>query len=307
MPEPAVHDEVRGHPLTEITDPSPTTDLTVVIGSTGTASPEACLAALEPQRDGAQVIVCEPAPSPPELRQRFRWAEWVLLEGALVPQLWTEGIRRSRGDVVALTISPMIPADDWLPSVRAAHRTRYVVAGAIEPGSDLRAADWAEYFARYSPDMLPFAPRENPDLPGDNASYDRRLLEDVADTWADGFWEPVVHRAMAARGASLWHSPSMVVRLGRSGGVRPFVRQRLHHGRAHGRQRGALFGRGRNAIGVLASPIVPLLLTARMLRTVQGRRRHRMAAIRALPLLLVFNVAWALGEARGHLDALRGG
>lgn len=280
-------------------------DLSVVVGATGSADVEACLAALEGQRDGAQVIVCEPAPSPEALRERFPWAEWTVGDGELVPTLWTRGIERSRGRIVALTISPMVPAEDWLQAIRAAHVTHDVVAGAIEPGRGLRTSDWAEYFCRYSPDMLPFESREHVDLPGDNASYKRHLLEDVRDEYRDGFWEPVVHRRLADRGVGLLHAPELVVRQGRSGGVRAFASQRLHHGRAHGRQRGARFSRGRNAVGVLASPVVPPLLTLRVLRQVFGRGRHRLAALRALPLIVLFNVAWAVGEARGHADALR--
>ena len=52
-----------------------------------------------------------------------------------------------------------------------------VVAGAIEPGEGLRIVDWAEYFCRYARDMLPFARRENPEIPGDNCAYRRELLE----------------------------------------------------------------------------------------------------------------------------------
>jgi len=50
---------------------------------------------------------------------------------------------------------------------------------------------------------------------------------------------------------------------------------------------------------------VPFLLTARILRDVARRGRARLRAVIAVPLILVFNAAWALGEARGHLDALR--
>jgi len=36
------------------------------------------------------------------------------------------------------------------------------------------------------------------------------------------------------------------------------------------------------------------------------KRRHRARVLLALPLVLVFNAAWAAGEALGHVDALRG-
>jgi hypothetical protein len=280
--------------------------LSIVIGSNGAdASVESCLAALAPQVDGAEVIVCEPEASPAELRERFPFARFLERRGALVPTLWRDGIDESRGRIVALTISPMQPAPDWVETIRAELERADVVAGAIDPGEGLRLADWAEYFCRYARDMLPFPPHECVDLPGDNAAYKRELLERTRPLYRDGFWEPDVHRALHAQGAALRHAPELVVRQGRSAGAAAFARQRVHHGRAHGRQRGVRFGPGRNLLGVLGAPLVPPLLTFRVLRETQRRRRLRGRAIAALPLILFFDAAWAAGEALGHLDALR--
>jgi hypothetical protein len=281
--------------------------LSIVVGSNGApASVEACLAALEPQVDGAEVLVCEPEASPAAVRERFPFARFLERRGAVVPALWRDGIDASSGRIVALTISPMEPAPDWVETIREELERVDVVAGAIDPGEELRLSDWAEYFCRYARDMLPFAARASADLPGDNAAYRREALEQTRALYRDGFWEPDVHRALAAEGASLRHSPALVVRQGRSAGARAFARQRLRHGRAHGRQRGARFSRARNLAGVAGAPLVPPLLTARVLRETQRRRRLRARALAALPLILAFDAAWAAGEALGHVDALRG-
>ena len=57
---------------------------------------------------------------------------------------------------------------------------------------------------------------------------------------------------------------------------------------------------------MLGAPLVPPLLTLRMMRQVFARGRHRTRAVLALPLIVLFNLAWALGEARGHLELVRG-
>ena len=287
-------------------EPRSTPTLSIVVGSNG--APEAlegCLAALAPQVDGSEVIVCEPAPSPPELRERFPFARFHVRAGALVPALWRDGIDASTGEVVALTISPMRPAPDWVETIRRLAGDAEAVAGAIDPAPGLRLADWAEYFCRYARDMLPFEGHECIDLPGDNAAYTRAALEQTRPLYRDGFWEPDVNRRLSADGARLWHAPELVVRQGRSAGAAAFTRQRLQHGRAHGRQRGARFGRARNLAGVVGAPLVPALMTLRVLRETQLRRRFRSRALAALPLVVWFNAAWAAGEARGHLDALR--
>lgn len=249
-------------------------------------SVEACLEALAGQVDGAEVIVQDRA-------------------GALVPELWRDGIDTSSGAIVALTISPMRPAPDWVARIRARLADDEVVAGAIEPGEGLRVVDWAEYFCRYSRDMLPFARRENPEIPGDNCAYRRELLERTREVWRAGFWEPEVNRALHADGVRLWHDPGVVVYQGRSAGFGAFFRQRFVHGREYGRQRGARFGGGRNAAGVLLAAAVPFLLVARTARDVLSRRRLRLRFLRALPALLAFDAAWAAGEAMGHWDRLR--
>lgn len=281
--------------------------VSVVIGSNAPAEAlESCLAALEPQRDGVDVLVYESRPSPPALRERFPWARFEERPGALVPELWRDGIDESGGEIVALTIAPMVPAPNWLTTIRDQHRRYDAVGGAIDPGKRLRLVDWAEYFCRYARDMRPFAGHDCLDLPGDNAAYKRELLERTRELYRDGFWEPEVNRRLHEENVVLWHAPELVVEQGRSAGWAAFVQQRLKHGRAFGRQRGTRFGTARNIVGVLASPLVPFVMAVRVLREVGSRRRNRFRALAALPLMLTFNVAWAVGEARGQLDILRG-
>lgn len=280
--------------------------VTVVIGSN--APPERlenCLAALEPQRDGVEVRVHEAAASPSELRGRFPWARFVTTPGALVPHHWRDGIDAADGEIVALTISQMIPAPDWIATIRRELASGDVVGGAIEPGEGLRVVDWAEYFCRYSRDMRPFERRETVDLPGDNAAYRRSRLETVRETYRDGFWEPDVHRTLAAHGVALPQTPDLVVEQGRSAGFRAFARQRTEHGRAYGRQRGVRFSTLRNAVGLVAWPLVPGLMTLRVVQLVLRKRRFRTRLLVALPAVIVLNVVWAVAEARGHLDVLR--
>ena len=283
---------------------SPNPAVSVVIGSNAPHVLEGCLAALEPQRGDTEVLVLEGVPSSHVLRERFPWATFLEVPGALVPELWRDGIDSARGEIVALTIAQMIPAPDWLDAIGRAQEGHDAIGGGIDPGRDLRLVDWAEYFCRYARDMRPFEPHECLDLPGDNAAYKRTQLERVRATYRDGFWEPDVHRELAAAGGSLWHTPDVVVRQGRSTGWRAFAHQRLKHGRAYGNQRGVRFSRSRNSAGVAGAPLVPFLMTYRVLRQVAAKRRFRLRAVAALPLIVFFNTVWAVAEARGHLDVL---
>ena len=68
---------------------------------------------------------------------------------------WRDGIDAASGEIVALTISQMIPAPNWIQALREQQRTFDAVGGAIDPAPGLRLVDWAEYFCRYSRDMRP--------------------------------------------------------------------------------------------------------------------------------------------------------
>ena len=50
---------------------------------------------------------------------------------------------------------------------------------------------------------------------------------------------------------------------------------------------------------VAAAPLVPLVLVARVARRVWPLGRYRRHLLRAVPWLLLFASAWALGEAAG--------
>jgi hypothetical protein len=265
---------------------------------------ERCLDAVAPQLAGAELVVCSAAEQPEALRGRYPAAVWVVRDDALVPVLWRDGIARARGELVALTISPMIPRGDWLEALRAALADADAVGGAIEPAAGLRAADRAECWCRYARDMLPFAAAPSLDLAGDNAGYRRERLLAVEESWREGFWEPEVHKALAARGDRLRHEPSVVVEMGRSAGAAAFLRQRLAHGREFGRTRGGRSGVGANLARIALSVIVPFVLVS---RTVQeaSRRGRRRSLVPVLPHVLLFDAAWAAGEALGHVDALR--
>lgn len=284
---------------------TPAPALSVVIADNGTpGSVDRCLEALQGQLDGVEVIVCEPGNTgAPERAGAV--SRRIEVPGALVPTLWREGIRAASAPSVALTISPMLPAGNWVERLRAARQHADAVGGAIEPAAGLGLVDRAEHLCRYSRDMLPFDEHECLELPGDNAVYDRALLDAVSDSWNDGFWEPDVHRALATQGARLVHDPKVVVHMGRSAGFSSFLRQRWNHGRAHGSQRGAHLSRGANLIRIAASPLVPVVMLLRVARELGRRRKSRLSLFPLLPILASFDIAWALGEARGHMDAIR--
>jgi hypothetical protein len=219
----------------------------------------------------------------------------------LVPELWTRGILRSSGDILALTLASMVPDPNWATVVRGSFDgTLAGVGGAIEPGAGMRSLDWAIHLTRYSGYLLPFRARDVDDLPGDNAAYLRSAIDPVRELWAGGFWETAVDRALRRSGQRLRLIPEMVVRQGRSAGVLAFCRNRFRHGRYHGVE----MGRGRPLparwLRGLSSPAVPIVLLLRIARRAFARGRAR-GFFFGLPYLCLFLPVWAAGEAAGYL------
>ncbi|MDQ3898203.1 MAG: glycosyltransferase [Actinomycetota bacterium] len=223
-----------------------------------------------------------------------------------MPELWAKGLQHATGDLVGLLASTAVPDPDWVARTLELHRHgEAAVGGAIEPGTGLRLVDWAVYFCRYTPYLLPIDEGSLVELPGDNASYRTDILARYRHLWERGFWEPAVHHAMRADGHHLRMSGERVVRHGPGTRAGAFCRQRFNHGRAHGERRWAGRGRAEVVRTVVTAPLVPPLLTMRAARAVFARRRLRARFVVASPFVLWFYCWWAAGELSGRLRAAR--
>lgn len=281
--------------------------LTVVVAHRdGEGDLEPLLARLAPYVDDPRLrlLVAYDSPMPSIFRDDV---DRVTVRGGLTPHLWTAGLRATTTPYAVLTASTLCPREGWVEAALAACTGNHAVVGGVvepahRPGPGL--GGWAVLFCRYTPHLAPVPPGTDP--PGDNAVYRMSGLRRHEDLWADGFWEPFVHRALVADGESLSTSQDLVVEQGPRPGLRAFTRQRFHHGRAHGRDRARARGRAVVALSVLASPAVPVIMTARAARAVWGRGRLRTPFVLALPAVAWCYLAWAAGEALGGLDVLLG-
>lgn len=232
----------------------------------------------------------------------FQWIR--AAPDALIPQLWQIGISASDGEIVALSTTHCLPADDWIDQILEAHRQPHAaIGGAIESAPDAGWVQWAICFCRYSAYMLPFAPQLVSDVAADNASYKRQALENCRETWQHGFWEPAIHAQLRQSGETLLKTPAVVVFHQKSFSFAGFLIQRFHHGQQFGRERAARLGSGRRLIYILFSPLIPALFLIRIARQVVTKRRHLAQFCASLPILLLFLLSWSCGELRGYFQA----
>ena len=263
-----------------------------------------CLGSLASQQDAAtEVLVVGLATFSAEIRVRFPWVHW--LQGSpnmLVPHLWSIGLNSSRGRIVAITTARFVPARDWLKNIYEAHQRLASpgIGGAIDPPRGHSAKGWAIYFLRYSSYLKYTREQIVDEIAGENASYKRDSLATHREVIADGFWEPDFHRLLRAEGKTLSLVPEIRVTQGTAFGVWCFCRQRFQHGQHFGRMR----LRGSSApvriARVLTSPLIPAVLLAKIFGRVVANRRYFGRLSFSLPLLLVFVVAWTLGEVFGY-------
>ena len=263
-----------------------------------------CLDSLATQRDTAtEILVVSGAPLPTEMRVRFPWMRWLESSPSmLVPHLWSIGLNSSRGKIVAITTARFVPARDWLKNICESHRrlASAGIGGIIDAPSGQSPKDWAIYFLRYSAYLNCTREQIVPEIAGDNASYKRDSLVVHREAIAEGFWEPDFHRLLRAEGKTLSFVPAIRVRQGAPFGVRCFCMQRFQHGRHFGRMRLRGSSVPIRIARVVTSPLIPVVLLAKIFRRVMASRMYFGRLLFSLPLLLVFVMAWTLGEIFGY-------
>jgi hypothetical protein len=241
------------------------------------------------------------------VREKFPQVRVLTVPGrVLVPDLWEAGIRQSGAAIVALTTAHFVPQEGWVRGILTAHRKPVAgVGGTITCDPRARLLDWAVYFCRYSPYMLPC--REGPatEIAGDNASYKRAAIEECPEARRNGFWEAHVHAELRRAGHQLWLDPSIGVVYQNSFRFGGFMRQRFVHGMSFARDQSDRLSRSARALRSALWPAIPPRMLIRIARRVFAGRRHRRELVRALSVLTMFLTAWALGEAVGYLRGRR--
>ncbi|MGH9190245.1 MAG: glycosyltransferase [Acidimicrobiales bacterium] len=235
------------------------------------------------------------------------WVRRLAVPGRIVPELWAAGIAMASNELVALTSAGLVVDGGWLAEARRlTERPEVAVGGAIEPGRRLRMVDWALYFCRYSPYMLPLVDADTLDVAADNAVYRADVLADYRHLWYPEFSEPFLHRAMRADGHRLVVRPELRATLEPGAGAGDFSRQRYRHGLSYGQRRSS-GSRPKALVASLSAPVVPALMAARAGRRVWAKGRHRCRFVVAVPLVCWFYACWAAGEAVGRMAVATGG
>ena len=134
-----------------------------------------------------------------------------------------------------------------------------------------------------------------------NVSYKREALQKVKAIWLAMYDEVAVHNALARLGEEHLLRREIVMGIDRGHvGLSYALAERLAWARLYAARRVARISRGRRILLILGTCVLPGLLLVRQVGLAFGRGRHRGALVRCLPILVVMDLVWALGEAIGY-------
>ncbi len=278
--------------------------LTVVVASVnGFPYLGDCLDSLQSTAPWAEVIVADSTDEATRARVREEWPSVRLLmfdEQMTVPELRAAGIAAALAPCAALIEDHCVVRPGWADGIARRHEEGHaVVGGPVHNAVDDRLRDWAAFFCEYSAYLEPGPTGPAPGLVGMNVSYDRSAVAAMADLLAEGRWENWLHARLLERGFELWADPALVIDHAKDFDLREFLSQRYHYSRSYAGMRNPELG-WKRVVYVLASPLLPPLLYARISRNVLRAGGHTGTLVGATPLVLLYLAVWAFGEAIGY-------
>jgi glycosyltransferase involved in cell wall biosynthesis len=289
--------------------PITTPKLSVVIASkVGPPFIDECLASLEQEAKmlDAEIIVvaCGSADYAARIRQQFPWVRVIhRARRGGVPALRRCGVEQATGDIVAIIEEHCLAANNWLHKALASHvRANHgAVGGPVADYAYKRLRDWVVYFCEYSGDLPPASDGEVSQLNGANIAYRRQLLVDHQDLLGEGYWEASLHPALLAAGGKFLSVPDMVVHHRGPFAFGYYLRQRYWFSRAFAGARARTLPTSRRLAYLVAAPLVPAILWARMAWRVWQKRCHVGKFVQCLPLLMPALLVFVAGEWVGYL------
>jgi glycosyltransferase involved in cell wall biosynthesis len=265
-----------------------------------------CLASVYAQENAPpfEVIVvdCRGAENVARLRQKFpnvRFVERAQRES--VPTLRRIGAEHARGVVVAIIEEHCLAKSDWLQTIAASLTTDYAACGGpVFDAGFTRLRDWVTYFVEYNSSLPPWSDGPTTFVNGANCAYRREALIEHLGQLDDGYWEATLNPALLSKGKRFRSVSTMTVRHRGPFDYFYYLRQRYLFSRAFSGARRASLSPSQRAAYLLAAPIVPGLLLARMAARVVGKNCRVGSFLFSVPLIVPALVVYTVGEWMGY-------
>jgi glycosyltransferase involved in cell wall biosynthesis len=293
-----------------------TPKLSVVIASiVGPPFIDDCLGSLEDQARelGAEVIVaaCGTEEYASRISRTFPWVK--VLHSPVretVPELRRRGVDQATGDIVAIIEEHCLADGKWLYNAVRAHSSGdyAAVGGPVADHGYRRLRDWLVYFVEYNGSLPPAPAGEVTFLNGANIAYRRQALVDYHALLGQGYWEASLHPALLVAEMRFLSAPGMAVYHRGPFNLGYYLKQRYWFSRAFAGARAKEMPPSRRLAYLLAAPLLPGVLLARMALRVWSKRCRVGRFVLTLPLFVPALAALVAGEwvgyAAGPGDAL---
>ncbi len=240
------------------------------------------------------------------IRQRFPEVQLMACRReASLPEMRAQALEAARGKYVLVTEDHCVPPLSWLGDFKSMideNPDACVIAGCVENGVHERMLDWATFLCEYAAFAPPIAEGTGNSLAGMNVMYERRALAECpAELLTKGFWETTIHPRLSSQGKTLLTTNRVRISHCKRFSFRLFAVQRYAYSRYFA---GIRFPRDKVLVrwmAALATPLLPVLLTVRLVRAAQRKATIARPTVRAIPYLFLFFVIWAAGETVGYL------
>lgn len=248
------------------------------------------------------VVDCRGPENVKRLADRFPGVRFVAMtQRETVPRLRRVGVEHARGEYVAIIEEHCLAQKDWLTTLDAAMSSEYVaVGGPISDYAYHRLPDWVTYFVEYNSYLPPWPDGDTAVLNGANLAYRRRVLGANLHLLDDGYWEATLHPKLLAEGQRFRSVPNMTVFHRGPFGYLYYLRQRYLFSRAFAGARRGRLSASQRAMYLLAAPVLPFVLLARMSMRVLEKKCRIGKFVQSIPLLLPALVVYVAGEWMGY-------
>lgn len=284
--------------------------ISVVIASVnGLPSIAECLDCIARQEGniGYEVLVMDrcDAKTRQEIRRLFPQPEIQLIEvpeHPSIPKLRAMGMARARGQLIAILEDHCNVPPGWFRAIiRAREAGHKVMSGPVENAAVDRIVDWAVFFCEYARFMPPILPGTVDEIAGNCAIYDREVLDRIGPELREEVWEPFLHARMREMRIPFYCDPALTVAHKKEFGFGYFISQRYHYSRSFAGMRMKAAPFSHRMAYTCATPVLPFLLFGRMAAAVWRKGRRRKEFLLASPIIGLFLISWAWGEAEGAL------
>jgi hypothetical protein len=218
-----------------------------------------------------------------------------------VPMLRRIGAEHARSDVVAVLEEHCTAPPHWIATIaRTFEAGDAAIGGPILDDRFSRVQDWVVYFSEYHNYLPPWPDGDREALNGANIAYSRTKLLRHRAVLDEGYWEVVLHPLLRHDGRFRAIDRMGVHHTG------PFdylyyLHQRYLLSRVWGGTQKDRVPAATRWMHLLAGPVFPVFLGARVTRRVMARRALGPQYAAAFPLLVPVWIAYAWGEWLGYL------